>query len=296
MSVRLALALVVLTACDGKKAATPPGSGSPGAPAGAAAPAPAAAASPAPASPKLVAAPAPASPKPVAAPAPAPKKLVEARAMTPEDLWAIEAELGKQLETTVRVFEPFADERKEERHTFVIYEHAATADCDDCPTEAELTLNPGCSAYGVAYATFSRSAPTVTARPLNGGGCTLELVGWEVLERWVTLEVVSSKVQKWDRKRKEPVLTSRRQHIAVWSFGDESEDSSRAPSLEPSLALELAQWPSRRGTPEPPVRPSAFLHEVNGGLVLVELLPCSDPWSDEACDAYVRKRKVHEVQ
>lgn len=275
MIARLVSALLVLAACDAKKAAKPARPASKEA-------APVAVAKP-------PAAPGPSSAKDgsvVASPPAMSQKAVNPRAMTPEDLLAIKGVLDEQLKTSVEVSLPLADENDARRHAYVIYEHAAVPDCEGCPTKAELALNPGCKAYGIAFATFTSGAPTVAAKPLRGSGCELEVVNW-VIDRAMMLEGVTSNVRKWDRGREEPIVISRRQHVAAWSPSDELE--------EPSLTLELAQWQWRRGTDDPPVRSSAFLHEANGSILLVELLPCSDPWSDEACDDYVRKRKVHSL-
>jgi hypothetical protein len=64
--------------------------------------------------------------------------------MTQEDLLAIERVLSEQLETSVEVSDPLATDGDRRRHAYVIYEDAAAADCEGCPTQAELALNPGC--------------------------------------------------------------------------------------------------------------------------------------------------------
>ncbi|MEZ4360104.1 MAG: hypothetical protein R3B48_07985 [Kofleriaceae bacterium] len=222
-------------------------------------------------------------------PTTSPTKPRNPREMTKEDLLAIEGVLGEQLGTSVEVSAPQVNQRDEARHAYVIYEHEAVSGCEGCPTKAELALNPDCKAYGIAYAKFAGSAPTVVAQPLREVGCELELVTW-VVDEAMLLEVVSSNVRKWDRKAEEPVLTARRQRAFAWRWAWTTAEDLR----EPPVTLELAQWQSRRGTEDPPVRASAFLYEANG-IKLVELLPCLDPWSDEACSDDVRRRNVHDL-
>lgn len=85
---------------------------------------------------------------------------------------------------------------------------------------------------------------------------------------------------------------SRRQRLVVWTERSEHEEGI----CKEALALELDRWqvPAGRAR-ERPARSSAWVHMVFGHPVVVQLLPCYDPWSDEACDDYLRKRVVHEL-
>lgn len=290
------VAVGLVAGCEDKKAAAPAGSQVAAAPV--TAPPAAAARAPAPA-PAVAAA---TSTAPTAAAAPAagapggepPKP----SAIGDVELRAIEGALHKLLQTEVKVSRPVIDEedrrtdRSSGRQVYVLYEHAAVADCEGCPTADELAQNPGCKAYGLASAKLGQGEPAVVALPMKEMSCELEVLQWFVAEL-ALFEGVATKVVERRGKKGKPATRSRHQRLVVWKDPSEHEDGIS----EEALALELDHWQVRPGARERPVRTSAVLHEFTPGeLVVVELLPCYDPWLDEACDDYVRKRVVHFIR
>lgn len=297
----LALVVVVLVAgCEGKKAAAPAGSQVAAAPVAVPPVAPPSATAPAPA----VAAATSTAPTAAAAPAagatggepPKPSAIGDV------ELRAIEGALHKLLETEVEVSQPVINEedrrtdRSSGRQVYVLYEHAAVADCEGCPTAEELAQNPGCRAYGLASAKLGQGEPAVVALPMKEVSCELEVLQWFVGQHqhgseFVLFEGVASKVVERRGTKGKPVTRSRHQRLVVWTDPSAHEDGIATEAL----ALELDRWQVQQRARERPVRNSAFVHTVFGRSVVVQLLPCYDPWSDEACDDYIRKRVVHEL-
>lgn len=316
----LALVVVVLVAgCEGKKVPTLEGAPSSAAPVvprtSAAAPTSAPVGSPVAAA--SVAAPPVAAPS-ATAPAPAvadatngaPTALAAGATGEPSkpgaigegELRAIEGALHKLLETEVEVSQPVINEEDRRadpssgRQVYVLYEHAAVADCEGCPTAEELAQNPGCKAYGMASAKLGQGEPAVVALPMKEVSCELEVLQWFVGQHqddseFVLFEGVASKVVERRGKKGKPVTRSRHHRLVVWTDPSAHEDGIATEAL----ALEVDRWQVQQGARERPVRNSAFIHTVFGRAVVVQLLPCYDPWADEACDDYIRKRVVHEL-
>lgn len=206
-------------------------------------------------------------------------------------------------------------DRAGEQQVFALYEYRLYRGCggsprpSHCPAPEEVELNPSCRAYGIVHARFPSAARaaeqgrSIHLMPLSDAACDLQIRHWfvahldanEQLDAY--LEVVSSQVLNKEPGRKRPqITTEHRQLLYLWS-GESEDDETDA---EPSFFLDLGTWTVERWRQrEPPVRESVVL--FNGlqsgsgrrGLDFIQLLPCLDPWTDDACDPELRQRKHH---
>ncbi|MBK7538000.1 MAG: hypothetical protein IPI49_22035 [Myxococcales bacterium] len=212
-----------------------------------------------------------------------------------------------------------------QQEVYALYESPLYEGCTgaappaSCPTPEEVALNPACRAHGIVHARFPGAAqpggqgPSVQLMPLAEAGCDLRLRHWFVAKLDVDdqldayLEVVSSRVASKKPGPKRPqVTTEHRQLLYLWSGGspddgdgDDDGDDDANVDVEPSFFLDLATWSVERWRErEPPVRESIVLFRDLArpagvrALDFIQLLPCLDPWSDEACDPDLRQREV----
>lgn len=202
-----------------------------------------------------------------------------------------------------------------QQEVYALYEYPLYAGCTSatppptCPAPEEVALNPACRAYGLVHAHFPGAAQTdgkgssIQLMPLAEAGCNLQLRHWFVArvdgdaQLDAYLEVVSSQVVSKEPGRKRPQVTAEHQQLLYLWSGQAPDDEVDA---EPSFFLDLATWTVEQWRQrEPPVRESIVLFKELGSasgvraLDFIQLLPCLDPWSDEACDPELRQRKVH---
>lgn len=196
-----------------------------------------------------------------------------------------------------------------------MYEYLLYSGCDEaprpshCPAPEKVALNPACRAYGIVHARFPDAARatdegrSLHLMPLTDAACDLRLRHGFVArlddndQLDANLEVVSSQVVSQEPGRKRPkVTTEHRQLLYLWS-GDSEDPKTDA---EPSFFLDLGAWTVERWHQrEPPARESILLFkELEDGngphqLDFIQLLPCLDPSSDDACDPELRQRKLH---
>lgn len=208
---------------------------------------------------------------------------------------AIEAALSALVGEGAKISEPLAAEGYKKRDVLARYELPAQVGCEGCLPEEELALNPGCKTHGVVYAILESSQAKILALPLKESGCEQRVLQWGIEDNVVVLEAVYSRVVERGSaaagKVGRPLEIARSQVAAVTRlFQLEGQGLS-----EPGLELQLAQWRARPGkTREPPVRSSLLVGNYHSPMV-IQLLPCLDPWSEEACNDYVRRRKVIDV-
>lgn len=326
--------LVIGVGCEGKKAAAPVAPVAPAPATSSTAPAPKPAAAPASGTPVAApSAPAPAA-KPAAVAAAAPAAPAAASAGASKSAVDEEPTLEELLENADRDLERGFDELKDStadaisdeqqrsieraltellgapttvQHpiavqpegkplaAYLLYEHAASVG----PTKDELALNPGCKEHGVAFAQAREEKLEVVAMPLATGGCDLRVRHWFVANVGGSeahadafLEVVSSKVTaRRPSKKGKQVTTLRKQVLAIWENPTNHTDGI----AEPTFTLDVDEWESQPWrSRERPALDSVLLSRAGSVMRIVHLLPCYDPWTPEACNSDLRKRKVHE--
>ncbi len=217
-------------------------------------------------------------------------------AISAEQQRSIERALTELLGAPTTVQHPIAVQPEgKPLAAYLLYEHAASVG----PTKDELALNPGCKEHGVAFAQASGDELEVVAMPLATGGCDLRVRHWFVAHVGgndehadAFLEVVASKVTaRRPSKKGKQVTTLRKQVLAIWENPTNHTDNI----AEPTFSLDVDQWESQPWrSRERPALDSILLSRAGSTMRIVHLLPCYDPWTHEACNSDLRKRKVHE--
>lgn len=219
-----------------------------------------------------------------------------ADAISEEQQRSIERALTELLGAPTTVQHPIAVQPEgKPLAAYLLYEHAASVG----PTKDELALNPGCKEHGVAFAQARGDELEVVAMPLATGGCDLRVRHWFVANVGGSeahadafLEVVASKVTaRRPSKKGKQVTTLRKQVLAIWENPTNHTDGI----AEPTFSLDVDQWESQPWrSRERPALDSVLLSRAGSTMRIVHLLPCYDPWTYEACNADLRKRKVYE--
>lgn len=232
----------------------------------------------------------------------------------------IEAKLSEELGMPTAVLEPIGDDND----VYAIYQHSQVERCApgkdkrpaNCPPAEAMTYNPDCKGHGLVHARFdgedAKKPPKLSHVTLEFTGCELKLRHWfaasrkdgrrdaEVVRDDLVLEVVASYVAErepapadaeGDKADAAPPRDSihRQQHLTLWGPNEKEDEADW-------FSEELASWTAETWRiPEPRVLDSFLLHEIGPfpQLAIVQLLPCHDPTSDDACATELRKRSVH---